>query len=113
CRFRVPLNFRQTFISYALPKNFAAVLIQRVNLPGVLGIVLHWFHITVQAVARFVFGAGRDCGADEYFVTPNDGTGMRESRYRCFPAGVERLLSVEFHGCSLSFDNSSRAWPAK
>src|SRR4030095_3455210 len=107
------LDLGHTFEGDALPQNLAAVLIKRVNLPGVFGIVLHRSHVTVKAVARFVFSAAGNSGGNEYFVSPNHRTRVCKTRYRCFPARVERLLGVELHSCRLSFDNSGRPRPAK
>src|SRR2546422_6462568 len=109
----MPLNFRKTFVCGLLPENFPSLLVKSVDLPGVFWIILYGSHITEQPVARLVFGAAGECGRDEDFVAPNNGTRMREARYRGLPASVDGFVRVPFDCRSGPFDDSRGAGAAE
>src|SRR5687768_11401336 len=100
------LNFRQTFISDAFPENLAGLLVQRIDLPGVLWIVLHRGNIAVKTVTGFVFGAAGDRCADENCVSPYDRARMGQTRDLNFPTRVNGLLSIPGDCGGLALDDT-------
>src|SRR3712207_8773618 len=61
---------------------FRSPLVERVDLVGVLGVVLDRLDVAVEAEARLVLRPAADGRDDEDAVAPHHGRGVRESRDR-------------------------------
>src|SRR5262245_17666633 len=108
----MPFNFRNAFVSNAFPKDRALLLVDGVDLPGVLRIVFDRSDVAEETVARFVL-----CAADgrrhEYLVAPDDGTRMSKARNRGFPTNIGLGRTVELHRLRRAFGDAGCARTTK
>src|ERR1043165_4700284 len=106
------LHFRNAFVRDAFPKDRAFVLVDRVDLPGVFGIVLDRRRVAEEAEASFILLAV-DRSGDENLVAPDNGTRMGQTRNLDLPTHVLRRLRVPLHRLAGTFDNAGRTWATK
>src|SRR5688572_7373276 len=111
--FGMALDLRYPFGGDAFPKNFARAFVQRVNLPGMFGIVFYGSNVAIESETRFVFRCGGDGRAYENHVAPDHGTGMSEARHLRFPNQVLSLFNVPGLRRGLALNHAGSARPTE
>ncbi len=112
-RLRMTLHFRHAVEGDAFPQDRSRVLVDRVNLPGVLGIIFNGCDIAVESVLRFIFRATGYRSAHENLVAPNNWTRVGQARDLEFPTHVFGFRGVPFDGLCKTFVDAGRAGTAK
>src|SRR5687767_11365410 len=102
----MPLNFGHAVIRHALPQNLPGLFVERINLPGVSWIVFDRRDIAVETKTRFIFRRAHR-GANENLVTPDDRTGVAQTRNSGLPNCVNCFSCVKADGGSAAFNNTS------
>src|SRR5262249_22335357 len=105
-------DFRNTLVGHAFPENLSGGLIDRVDLPAMLGIVFDWSNVAEESVTRFVFTTANS-GSNENLVAPNYRARVGQTGNLEFPAHALRLRDVPLHWLSRTFNDAARAWTTK
>src|SRR5687767_2085915 len=104
----MPFDFRNAFVSDALPEDRSLLLVDGVDLPCVLRIVFDRCDVAVKPETRFVL-SGADGRRHENLVAPNYWTRMGQSRNRRLPTDVLLSRRVELNRLRRALDHAGRA----
>ena len=79
------------FGGHALPQDPPGVLMQAVNDPALFGIIIRRVTGTIETDFEGCWSGGADSGSDEKAISPNDGTGVAETRNGRLPKDISKL----------------------
>src|SRR5262245_4845066 len=105
-------NFRNAFVRDALPEYRAFLLVDRVDLPCVLRIVLDGSDVAKESVASLVLHAVNRRG-DENLVAPNNRARVGQTGDFQLPTYIVGFRCVPGHRLSGTLNDTCRAWTTK
>src|SRR5207248_5515598 len=106
-RFRVAAGLGLTSMRGLAPENFTGLLIEAIEHPFLLGVVIGRVAAAVQPDLKRGFSSTRDSSGDEQLVSYDDGARMTQSRDRRLPLDIANRsrarIAVPTRGrCALS-----------
>src|SRR5690242_9210458 len=105
------LGLGNAFVGDRVPHHLARRLVERNEVPGMLGRVGDWFDVAVLAGANTLRRVTADGGGDEHAIAPDDRARHRHPADRRLPCDAFAVGDVPFHGRGLTVGHARRLVP--